>query len=87
VIGTASDDLLIVSKTVFLEVDLCSVGQLTAVGQEVKTFVPGVTVALPQPQYLALAWARLVDKDRALEWLGREYAERSEARFIDEEAP
>ena len=39
----------------------------------------------PNPKYLALALARPGDKDRALEWLGREYAERSEARFIDEE--
>jgi serine/threonine protein kinase/Flp pilus assembly protein TadD len=31
------------------------------------------------PKYLALAWARLGDKDRALEWLKRGYAERSEA--------
>jgi hypothetical protein len=29
------------------------------------------------PKYLALAWARLGDKDRALEWLGREYAKLS----------
>jgi hypothetical protein len=33
----------------------------------------------PNPKYLALAWARLGDKDRALEWLGREYVEQSEA--------
>jgi len=33
----------------------------------------------PSPKYLALAWARLGDKGRALEWLGREYAERAEA--------
>jgi len=41
----------------------------------------------PNSKYLALAWARLGDKDRALEWLGREYAERLETRFIDEETP
>jgi ECF sigma factor len=49
-IGNASDDLLIVSKTVFLELSLCNVGQLPADGQEVKTFAPGVTGALPQPK-------------------------------------
>jgi hypothetical protein len=45
-IGTASDDLLILSKTVFLEVALYSVGQLPADGQEVKTFAP----ANPPPE-------------------------------------
>jgi hypothetical protein len=38
----------------------------------------------PNPNSLASAWAWLGDKDRAPEWLGREYAERSEARCIDE---
>jgi hypothetical protein len=33
----------------------------------------------PSPKSLAIAWARLGEKDRALEWLWREYAERSEA--------